>query len=86
MGMKTSRAVFQHLMDWMVGNLQTRCAVVFIGDIIIFSPSMIQQLKDFRDVFGRLQKTELKVFLKLQICIARSEGVGTSGFSLKDTT
>lgn len=28
MGMKTSGAEFQRLMNWMLGNLQPRCAVV----------------------------------------------------------
>ena len=35
MGMKTSGAVFQRLMDAMLGELQHRCAVVYINDITI---------------------------------------------------
>ena len=35
MGMKTSGTVFQRLMDQLLGNLQPRCAVVYIDDIAI---------------------------------------------------
>ena len=61
MGMKTSGAVFQRLMDWMLGNLKTRCAVVYIDDITIFSPLLKQHLQDLREVFERLQNTNLKL-------------------------
>ena len=61
MGMKTSGAVFQRSMDWILGNLQPRCAVVYIDDITIFSPSIKQHLQDLREVFERLQKTNLKL-------------------------
>ena len=37
MGMKTSGAVFHCLMDWMLRNLQTKCAVVYIADITILA-------------------------------------------------
>ena len=45
----------------MLGNLQPRCALVYIEYITIFSPSMKQHLQDLRDVFERLQKTNLKL-------------------------
>ena len=51
MGMKTSGAVFQRLMDWMLGGLQPRCAVVYIDNITIFSPLLKQHLQDLREVF-----------------------------------
>ena len=37
MGMKTSGAVFQQLMDSVLGDLQPKIAVVYINDITIFS-------------------------------------------------
>ena len=60
MGMKTSGAVFQRLMDWMLGSLQPRCAVVYIDNITIFSPLLKQHLQDLREVFEKLQNTNLK--------------------------
>ena len=61
MGMKTSGAVFQRLMDQMLGNLQPRCAGVYIDDITIFNLSIKQHLKDLKDVFERLQNKNLKL-------------------------
>ena len=40
MGMKTSGAVFQQLMDSVLGDLQPKIAVVYIDDITIFSPTL----------------------------------------------
>ena len=64
MGMKTSGAVFQRLMDAMLGDLQPRCAVVYIDDITIFSPSLCQHLIDLGDVFKRLTAVNLKLNFK----------------------
>ena len=63
MGMKTSGAVFQRLMDQMLGDLQPRCAVVYIDDIAIFSPSLDQHLVDLGKVFERLTSVNLKINL-----------------------
>ena len=63
MGMKTSGAVFQRLMDQMLGDLQPRCAVVYINDITIFSPLMDQHLVDLGEVFKRLDSVNLKINL-----------------------
>ena len=60
MGMKTSGAVFQRLMDQMLGDLQPRCAVVYIDDITIFRLSLDQDLVDLGKVFKRLASVNLK--------------------------
>ena len=62
-GMKTSGADFQRLMDQMLGNLQPKCAVVYINDITIFSPNMKQHLVDLESVFKRIQEANLKLIL-----------------------
>ena len=63
-GMKTSGAVFQRLMDAMLGELQPRCAVVYIDNMIFFSPSLRQQLIDLGIVFKRLIAVNLKLNLE----------------------
>ena len=67
MGIKTSGAVFQRLMDTMLGELQPRCVVVYIDDITIFSPSLCQHLIDLGEVFKRITAVNLK--LDLEKCI-----------------
>ena len=61
MGMKTSGAVFQRLMDTILGDLQPRCAVVYIDNVTIFSPTLEQHLEDMDEVLRRLDKANLKV-------------------------
>ena len=39
MGMETSRAIFQRLVDSVLGDLQPKIAVVYIKDIYIFPHS-----------------------------------------------
>ena len=46
MGMKTSRVVFQRLRDQTLGDLQPRCAVVYIEDITIFVQDIDQHFLD----------------------------------------
>ena len=61
MGMKTSGAVFQRLMDSVLGELQQKIAVVYIDDITIFSPTLEQHYKDVNCVLERLDVANLKV-------------------------
>ena len=77
MGMKFSGAVFQRLMDWMLGSLQPRCAVVYIDDITIFSPLLKQHLQDLREVFEKLQNTNLKLnFDKCKFALPKVKVLG----------
>ena len=69
MGMKTSGEVFQRLMDEMLGDLQPRCAVVYINDITIFSKSMEDYIVDLGKVFAKLAEANLKINLdKCKFC------------------
>ena len=61
MGMKTSGAVFQRLMDSVLGDLQPKIGVVYIDDITIFSPTLEQHYEDVNCVLKRLDVANLKV-------------------------
>ena len=77
MGMKTSGAVFQRLMDRMLGSLQPKCAVVYIDNITIFSPLLKQHLQDLREVFEKLQNTNLKLnFEKCKFALPKVKVLG----------
>ena len=64
MGMKTSGAVFQRLMDNILGELQPKCAVVYIDDVTIFSATMEDHIRDVGNVLEQLALANLKVNLK----------------------
>lgn len=50
-GMKTAGAVFQRVMDHILGDLQPWCVSVYIDDIKVYSPTMEQHLQDLNKVF-----------------------------------
>ena len=61
MGLKTSGAVFQKLLDSVLGDLQPKIAVVYIKEITIFSPKLEQHYEDMNCVLERLNVDNLKV-------------------------
>ena len=77
MGMKTSGAVFQQLMDSVLGDLQPKIAVLFIDDITIFSLTLEQHYEDVNRVLERLNIANLKVngkkcsFAKEEVVVLR---------------
>ena len=50
MGTKTSRAVFQQLMDLVLGDLQPKIAVVYIDNITIIFHMLEQHYEDVNRV------------------------------------
>ena len=61
MGMKTSSANFQRLMDSVLGDLQPKIAVVYINNITIFSPTPEQHYEEMNRVLEKLDVANLKV-------------------------
>lgn len=61
LGMKTSGAVFQRVMDQVFDGLQPKIVVVYIDDVTVFSPTLEQHLKDLEQVFERIHQAGLKV-------------------------
>lgn len=61
LGMKTSGAVFQRLMDNVFRGLQPNIVVVYIDDVTVFLKNMKQHVKDLDLVFERIHQANLKV-------------------------
>ena len=80
MGMKTSGAVFQRLMDSVLGELQPKIAVVYIDDITIFSPTLEQHLEAVNRIMERLSVANLKV--NVNKCAFAREEVVVLGFKV----
>lgn len=62
-GLKTAPATFQRAMDNVLRGLQGLHCLVYMDDIIIYSTSMQEHVKDLRSIFDRLREANLKVQL-----------------------
>ena len=80
MGMKTSGAISQHLMDTVLGDLQPKIAVVYIDNITIFSPTLEQHYEDVNRVLERLSVAKIKV--NVNKCAFACEEVVVLGFKV----
>jgi len=66
MGLANAPATFQRSMDVVLAGLKHVCCMVYVDDILIYSKTWEQHLKDLRAVFERLSKVVL--FVKPNKC------------------
>ncbi len=66
MGLKISPAVFQRMMNLVCKDYLNKFLLVYMDDLIIYSPSAEQHLKDLNHTFSRLDKAGLR--LKIDKC------------------
>ena len=72
-GSMNAPSTFQRLMDRVLNGLTWRQCLVYIDDILIFSKTFENHLKDIEDVLQRLVKSNIKLrvdkcsFVKLEI-------------------
>jgi len=60
-GLKNAPATFQRVMDNVLGDLVGNVCLVYLDDIIVFSPSLQKHTADIKSVFRKLQNAHLKI-------------------------
>ena len=61
MGLCSSSQAFQSLINLILQNLQYKCAIPYLDDILCLSPSIEQHFIDLEDIFIALRKGNLKL-------------------------
>jgi transposase InsO family protein len=68
-GLTNAPATFQRLMDIVLAGLKWQCCLVYIDDIVIYSPTFEQHLIDLKNVFQALKVANLTLKAnKCQFC------------------
>ena len=79
-GLSNSGATYQCMMDMCLSGLQTDKVLTYMDDIVIFSTTFEEHMKDLKAVFDCLRAA--KVTLKASKCVFANDKVDFLGFEL----
>ena len=71
-GLMNAPATFQRLMDIVLAGLKWQCCLVYIDDVVIYSPTFEQHLVDLEKVFQALREANLTL-KATKCCFCRKE-------------
>src|SRR4051794_22423387 len=60
-GIKTGPAYYARLMDAILAGLRWQCCLVYIDDILVFSPTFEAHIADLNSVFDRLDQAGIRL-------------------------
>lgn len=62
-GLMNAPRTFQRVMDIILLDMQNEICLVYMDDIIIYSPTIYEHISSLKEVFKRLHKANLKIQL-----------------------
>ena len=76
-GLTNAPATFQRLMELVLGGLKWSCSLVYLDDIIVYSPTFSSHLKYLESVLKQIQASGLSLHLsKCQFCKTKLRYLG----------
>jgi hypothetical protein len=63
-GLTNAPATFQRVMDSTLAGLKWKCCLVYLDDIVVFSKTFEDHIRDLESIFGRLKKAKLSLKAK----------------------
>lgn len=82
MGLTNAPATFQRLMYKVLGDMLWKNAMAYMDDLVIFSPTYEQHMKDLSDVLTKVQAAGLKI--KPPKCSFAMKGIQYLGFIISE--
>lgn len=81
-GLTNAPAVFQRMMNTIFSDIMDQFMVVYLDDILVFSPDLDSHIKHVRTVLERLR--QYKLFVKGEKCMFHSSSVEFLGFVISE--